>query len=235
MISGRCCTPACLSEISSPVTTEVITEPRYIYNLDEIKPFNGGVFEVFSYSPIAPTGISVYSENTIQGRLSVAGILPFLGTVEVDGALPTCGRGNVQYSAGNGNVNGITQPIGASITNLGVNNLSNNALLANNIALGNNIAASGIAALGNGITGNAIAANTNAINANANSLSFAGLPISGVSPIGYGDVAVTGEMPVGGSTAVAGNVPVIGFVTFEGNVPAGGTVTLASNCNNPVY
>ncbi|XP_045538599.1 chorion class A protein Ld2/Ld41-like [Papilio machaon] len=78
----------------------------------------------------------------------------------------------------------------------------------------------------------------NAITAGVTGLegfSLGGIPMSGVSPMGYGDVTVLGELPVGGSTGVTGNVPVIGYVTFEGTVPAGGTVTLASNCgcSNP--
>ncbi|XP_045782615.1 chorion class A protein Ld19-like [Maniola jurtina] len=126
------------------------------------------------------------------------------------------------------------------------NNLATNAI-ANNLANvaypGNTIG--GYPLNGNVIAGNAIAATTNAAIANAAvgniaaqnaNLAFesgpisTALPLSGVSPIGFGDVAVAGEMPVGGSTAVSGNVPVIGFVTFEGYLPAGGMVSVASNC-----
>lgn len=86
----------------------------------------------------------------------------------------------------------------------------------------------------NAAAATAMAANAaNAISAGVTGLegfSLGGVPMSAVSPMGYGDVAVIGELPVGGSTALAGNVPVIGYVTFEGTVPAGGTVTLASNC-----
>lgn len=57
-----------------------------------------------------------------------------------------------------------------------------------------------------------------------------GCPISGVTPAGYGDVVVAGELPVCGNTAVAGNVPVIGYVMFEGIVPAGGIASVANNC-----
>ncbi|KAJ0170239.1 hypothetical protein K1T71_014167 [Dendrolimus kikuchii] len=67
-----------------------------------------------------------------------------------------------------------------------------------------------------------------------NSAGFNGLTLGGIpmtaSPIGYGDVAVAGELPVGGNTAVAGNVPVIGYVMFEGCVPAGGLVSVANGC-----
>lgn len=64
-----------------------------------------------------------------------------------------------------------------------------------------------------------------------NGLSLApGCPLAGFAPIGYGDVAVAGELPVGGSTTVAGQVPVIGYVTFEGIIPAGGLVSVANNC-----
>ncbi|XP_004924968.2 chorion class CA protein ERA.2-like isoform X1 [Bombyx mori] len=56
-------------------------------------------------------------------------------------------------------------------------------------------------------------------------------------PAGYGDVAVSGELPVGGNTGVCGNVPVVGYVMFEGTVPAGGLVSVANNCgcNGPAY
>lgn len=67
----------------------------------------GGGLAVTSSSPIAPTGLSVTSENAIEGALAVAGNLPFLGTVAVEGAYQTAGAGAVSYGCGNGNI-GIT-------------------------------------------------------------------------------------------------------------------------------
>ncbi|CAH2056288.1 unnamed protein product, partial [Iphiclides podalirius] len=121
-----------------------------------------------------------------------------------------------------------------------VNTIIGNGLAQTNLAMANALPAGpvhsampGEAAI-NSAAAAAIAANAaNALSAGVTGLesfSLGGVPMSGVSPMGYGDVAVIGELPVGGSTALAGNVPVIGYVTFEGTVPAGGTVTLASNC-----
>ncbi|KAG6444394.1 chorion class CA protein ERA.1 [Manduca sexta] len=66
-------------------------------------------------------------------------------------------------------------------------------------------------------------------NLGAPGLGLGGLPVA-AGPIAYGDVAIAGELPVGGNTAIAGNVPVVGYVMFEGNVPAGGIVSVANGC-----
>ncbi|XP_047516945.1 chorion class CB protein PC404-like [Pieris napi] len=65
---------------------------------------HGGPLPVASSSPIPPNGVSVFSENAIEGALAVSGQLPFLGTVALEGALPTAGSGAVNFGAGNGNV-----------------------------------------------------------------------------------------------------------------------------------
>lgn len=65
---------------------------------------HGGALPVASSSPIPANGVSVLSENAIDGALAVAGHLPFLGTVALEGALPTAGSGAVNYGCGNGNV-----------------------------------------------------------------------------------------------------------------------------------
>ncbi|CAK1548923.1 unnamed protein product [Leptosia nina] len=65
---------------------------------------NGGPLPVASSSPVPANGVSVLSENRIQGPLAVAGELPFLGTVALEGPLPTYGSGAVNFGAGNGNV-----------------------------------------------------------------------------------------------------------------------------------
>ncbi|XP_047541585.1 chorion class B protein PC10-like [Vanessa atalanta] len=65
---------------------------------------SGGGLGVASASPIPPNGVSVLSENAIEGPLAVAGALPFLGTVALEGVLPTAGAGVVNYGCGNGAV-----------------------------------------------------------------------------------------------------------------------------------
>ncbi|KAH9645965.1 hypothetical protein HF086_014170 [Spodoptera exigua] len=65
-----------------------------------ISPSSGGSFAVSSFSPIAPTGITVISENAIEGALAVNGELPFLGAVAVEGALPSAGAGGINYGCG---------------------------------------------------------------------------------------------------------------------------------------
>ncbi|KAG6447183.1 chorion class CB protein PC404 [Manduca sexta] len=62
----------------------------------------GGGLAVTSASPIAPTGLSVTSENAIEGTLAVVGQLPFLGAVATDGAFATVGAGAVSYGCGDG-------------------------------------------------------------------------------------------------------------------------------------
>ncbi|CAH0716988.1 unnamed protein product, partial [Brenthis ino] len=56
---------------------------------------------------------------------------------------------------------------------------------------------------------------------------------------GIGDVAIIGEMPVGGTTVIGGQVPILGAVEFGGVVPAAGAVTIAGSCgcgaNRPYY
>ncbi|XP_064075507.1 chorion class B protein PC10-like isoform X2 [Vanessa tameamea] len=81
---------------------------------------SGGGLGVSSASPIPPNGVSVLSENAIEGALAVAGALPFLGTVGLEGVLPTAGAGAVNYGCGNGAVAileeiapaGIAGPVG---------------------------------------------------------------------------------------------------------------------------
>lgn len=72
---------------------------------------NGGGFMVSSISPIAPMGVSVISDNEYTGPLAVGGQLPFLGTVELEGALATAGSGAVSYGCGNGNVGMVSEDI----------------------------------------------------------------------------------------------------------------------------
>ncbi|KAJ0170251.1 hypothetical protein K1T71_014179 [Dendrolimus kikuchii] len=67
----------------------------------------GGGLGVASGSAMGPTGLNVASENVYEGPLAVAGNLPFLGTVAVEGVFPTAGAGAVSYACGDGAV-GIT-------------------------------------------------------------------------------------------------------------------------------
>ncbi|XP_045457501.1 chorion class B protein M3A5-like, partial [Melitaea cinxia] len=71
-----------------------------------------------------PAGVSVLSENAIEGPLAVTGALPFLGTVALEGAVPTAGSGAINYGCGNGAVAilaedlapaGIAGPLGYGI------------------------------------------------------------------------------------------------------------------------
>ncbi|XP_050359101.1 chorion class B protein PC10-like [Nymphalis io] len=75
-------------------------------------PSNGGGFTITSASPIAPTGVTVTSENAYEGPLAVSGVLPFLGAVALEGALPTLGAGTINYGCGNGNVGMLNEDFG---------------------------------------------------------------------------------------------------------------------------
>lgn len=79
--------------------------PGYGFNA----PSSGGGFAVTSMSPISPTGITLVSENAIEGPLSITGQLPFLGAIALEGALPTAGAGAINYGCGNGAVGIITE------------------------------------------------------------------------------------------------------------------------------
>ncbi|OWR46838.1 chorion class CB protein M5H4 precursor [Danaus plexippus plexippus] len=74
------------------------------YSPSNLAASYGGGLAVTSMSPISPTGVSMTSENAYEGPLSVAGTIPFLGAVALEGALPTGGAGSVSYACGNGNV-----------------------------------------------------------------------------------------------------------------------------------
>ncbi|CAG4957775.1 unnamed protein product [Parnassius apollo] len=82
--------------------------------LAAIPTASGGGFPVASASPIPPVGVSVLSENEIGGILTAVGELPFLGTVGLEGVLPTAGAGAVSYGCGNGAVGIISEDITAS-------------------------------------------------------------------------------------------------------------------------
>ncbi|CAH2083973.1 unnamed protein product [Euphydryas editha] len=75
---------------------------------------NGGGLAVSSASTY-PRGVSVLSENAIEGPLAVTGALPFLATVALEGALPTAGAGAVNYGCGNGAVAILAEDIAGPI------------------------------------------------------------------------------------------------------------------------
>ncbi|CAH0716982.1 unnamed protein product, partial [Brenthis ino] len=72
---------------------------------------NGGGLPTSSASCIAPNGVSLVSENVYEGALEVLGALPFLGTVALEGALPTAGAGAVAYGCGNGEIGILSEDI----------------------------------------------------------------------------------------------------------------------------
>ncbi|XP_063897964.1 chorion class B protein Ld34 [Helicoverpa armigera] len=68
----------------------------------DFSPTSGGALPVSSASAIAPVGISVVSDNVYEGVLSAAGELPFVGTVAMEGVVPSAGAGAVNHACGNG-------------------------------------------------------------------------------------------------------------------------------------
>ncbi|XP_059062447.1 chorion protein ERB.1-like [Achroia grisella] len=85
----------------------------------------GGLLPVTSYSPIVPSGISVLSENVIEGPVAVIGQLPFLSTVSFEGSLASEGASSAGCGCGsNGNIGIISEtyePIAApAVSGVGV-------------------------------------------------------------------------------------------------------------------
>ena len=76
---------------------------------------SGGGLPVTSISSIAPTGITVRSDNSFEGPVTIIGELPFLSAVAVEGNLPTNGAGGIEYGCGNGIVAMLSEgPLSAS-------------------------------------------------------------------------------------------------------------------------
>ncbi|XP_037871842.1 chorion class CB protein M5H4-like [Bombyx mori] len=76
----------------------------------------GGGLAVSSSSPITPTGLTLTSDNTIEGTVAVMGQLPFLGAVATDGAFATAGTGVVIYGCGDGAIGIVSEaPIAAPL------------------------------------------------------------------------------------------------------------------------
>ncbi|XP_064075502.1 chorion class CB protein PC404-like isoform X2 [Vanessa tameamea] len=83
----------------------------FAYEVAAVSASNGGGLEITSGSALPPRGVSVLSENAIEGVLAVTGALPFLGTVGLEGVLPTAGFGAVNYGCGNGAVGIVAEDI----------------------------------------------------------------------------------------------------------------------------
>ncbi|XP_059062445.1 chorion class B protein Ld10-like [Achroia grisella] len=75
----------------------------------------GDVLPINSFSPIAPAGITVLSQNTIEGPLAVVGQLPFLSAVAFEGALPSEGAGAAGCGCGTAGNIGIIKETFAPI------------------------------------------------------------------------------------------------------------------------
>ncbi|CAH0599947.1 unnamed protein product [Chrysodeixis includens] len=115
------------------------------YNSLGFAPSSGGSFAVTSSSPISPTGITVFSQNAIEGALAVNGELPFLGAIAVEGTLPTAGAGGINYGCGSANVGIVSEgaaPAAAAPARLGYGA----GLAGPGLALGNPVAFNGLTA-----------------------------------------------------------------------------------------
>uniref|UniRef100_A0A2A4JC86 Uncharacterized protein n=1 Tax=Heliothis virescens TaxID=7102 RepID=A0A2A4JC86_HELVI len=53
-----------------------------------------------------------------------------------------------------------------------------------------------------------------------------------VPSLQFGDVTVTGDLPIGGSIKVKGVFPVYGTVALDGGLPTSGTAVVNTGCGN---
>ncbi|CAK1593175.1 unnamed protein product [Parnassius mnemosyne] len=88
-------TPGYAYETAAPCTSPVSFLGAYDLAASPIS--YGGGFGILSASPVQPYGVSVISENAIDGILAVGGELPFLGTIGLEGVLLNNGAGAVSY------------------------------------------------------------------------------------------------------------------------------------------
>ncbi|KAJ2938316.1 hypothetical protein O0L34_g13234 [Tuta absoluta] len=101
--------------------------PGPVYTNLPVASSSGGPFSVTINSAYAPTGLSVVSENTIEGVLDVIGSLPVFAAVALDGNVLSTGAAGTSYSCGNGNV-------GISSESLAAAGLGYGSAIANNAA-----------------------------------------------------------------------------------------------------
>ncbi|KAM3956122.1 uncharacterized protein ACR2FA_009911 [Aphomia sociella] len=92
--------------------------------LDLVSVSGGGSLPINSYSLITPAGLTVVSENAIEGPLTVGGQLPFLSAVAFEGALASEGAAAAGCGCGtSGNIGIISEnygPVAApALTGLG--------------------------------------------------------------------------------------------------------------------
>ncbi|CAG9784771.1 unnamed protein product [Diatraea saccharalis] len=88
-----------------------------ITDLSMLNTIPSGPFLVNSYSPISPNGITIVSENSIDGYLNVAGKLPYLSVVSFEGALPSTGSGIATCGCGSGGIGIINDGLPITIGN----------------------------------------------------------------------------------------------------------------------
>ncbi|CAH4032635.1 uncharacterized protein LOC123715146 [Pieris brassicae] len=135
--------PPCYGNYANPMVEEMPIGPNipgltYGLTLADLAASNGGGLRVMSSSPIAPTGITVQSDNiAIEGPLAVSGQLPFLGVVALEGPLPASGQGAVAYGCGNGNVGIVSEGVNEPAAMANPNAYANANAYANQNAYGN--------------------------------------------------------------------------------------------------
>ncbi|CAH2083979.1 unnamed protein product [Euphydryas editha] len=112
---------------------------------------------------------------------------------------------------------------------------SGNAILANE-ALSKNMLANANAPLANELFGNAVITNANFVPISNMPSGFPVTPmISEIIPsLQFGDITMSGDLPVGGTIKVCGCFPVYGMVSVDGSVPSAGTAVVADAFGNPV-
>lgn len=72
----------------------------FILSPADLVASKGPGLTISALSLAAPGGISVQSENIAEGVVTVIGVLPLVGTVGLEGVLPSAGAGVVDYICG---------------------------------------------------------------------------------------------------------------------------------------
>ncbi|XP_013200150.2 chorion class B protein M2410-like [Amyelois transitella] len=110
--SGLASSGLALGAVNSGAVLNTVANPNYI-NVASIS--GGGVLPVTSYSPIAPSGLTVLSDNVIEGALLVSGELPFLSAVAFEGGLATAGSGAASCGCGDGSIGIVSENVGSGL------------------------------------------------------------------------------------------------------------------------